>query len=379
MKNKIKHTNKIADKKRQTASQPTNQNNSTSPRQIQTKSRRKTKLGIKIAGVGKCLPERIITNEEMTQYIDTTDEWIVERTGISQRHVATTESSLDLAAAAAEEALTGIDKDTIDLVIVATITPDHVTPCMAAEVKMAVGLSNAVAFDINAACSGFVYGLWLAQSLMQQSSSATMRSAATPSTTSAPMRRALVIGTERLTRVTDWVDRGTCILFGDGAGAAVLENDPSCGGILSTYIKNYDDVKDVIHCKANYINPPFWEDDLTPVPLYLRGRAVFRFAVNAMEEVTKGALDKIGKTLDDVDWFVPHQANGRIITAAAQRMGQPLEKFQISIAESANVSSATVPMAIYDLQKTGKLKKGDIVAVMGFGGGLCAAGAIIEW
>lgn len=336
-------------------------------------------MGIKIAGVGKCLPERIITNEEMTQYIDTTDEWIVERTGISQRHVATTESSLDLATAAAEEALTGIDKDTIDLVIVATITPDHVTPCMAAEVKMAVGLSNAVAFDINAACSGFVYGLWLAQSLMQQGSSATMCQAATPSIPSAPMKRALVIGTERLTRVTDWVDRGTCILFGDGAGAAVLENDPSSGGILSTYIKNYDDVKDVIHCKANYINPPFWEDDLTPVPLYLRGRAVFRFAVNAMEEVTKGALDKIGKTLDDVDWFVPHQANGRIITAAAQRMGQPLEKFQISIAESANVSSATVPMALYDLQKTGKLKKGDIVAVMGFGGGLCAAGAIIEW
>lgn len=328
-------------------------------------------MGVKIIGVGKCLPERVITNDEMSQYIDTTHEWIVERTGIHQRHVATTETSLDLAATAAEEALEGIDKDSIDLVIVATITPDHVTPSMAAEVKMRVGLTNAVAFDINAACSGFVYGLWIAESLMKGS-------AAGGSATNG-MKRALVIGTERLTRVTNWVDRGTCILFGDGSGAAVLENDPLAMGILSTYIKNYDDEKDVIHCKANYINPPFWEDDLTPIPLYLRGRAVFKFAVNAMEEVTRGALEKIGKTLDDVDWFVPHQANGRIIHAAAQKMGQPLEKFQISIAESANVSSATVPMALYDLQQTGKLKKGDIVAVMGFGGGLCAAGAIIEW
>lgn len=328
-------------------------------------------MGVKIIGVGKCLPERVITNEEMSRYIDTTDEWIVERTGISQRHVATTETSLDLAAAAAEEALEGIDRETIDLVIVATITPDHVTPSMAAEVKMALNLPNAVAFDINAACSGFVYGLWIAESLMKGS-------AAGGSVTNG-MKRALVIGTERLTRITNWVDRGTCILFGDGSGAAVLENDPDSKGILSTYIKNYDDVKDVIHCKTNYINPPFWEDDLTPIPLYLSGRAVFKFAVSAMEEVTRGALEKIGKTPDDVDWFVPHQANGRIIQAAAKKMGQPLEKFQISIAESANVSSATVPMALYDLQKTGKLKKGDIVAVMGFGGGLCAAGAVIEW
>lgn len=328
-------------------------------------------MGIRIIGVGKCLPEKIVTNDEMSQYIDTNNEWIVERTGILQRHVATTESSLDMAAAAAEEALEGIDKNTIDLVIVATITPDHITPSMAAEVKKKVGLPNAVAFDINAACSGFVYGLWIAESLMKGS-------AAGGSVTNG-MKRALVIGTERLTRITNWVDRGTCILFGDGSGAAVLENDPSEKGILSTFIKNYDDDNEVIHCKANYINPPFWEDDLTPDPLYMRGRAVYRFAVNAIEEVTKGALDKIGMTLDDVDWFVPHQANARIIQAAAQKLDQPLEKFQISIAESANVSSATVPMALYDLQKTGKLKKGDIIAVMGFGGGLCAAAAIIEW
>lgn len=328
-------------------------------------------MGIRIIGVGKNLPDRVVTNDEMSQYIDTDNEWIVERTGIAQRHVATTEKSLDMAAAAAEEALEGIDKESIDLVIVATVTPDDITPSMAAQVKKAVKLPNAVAFDINAACSGFVYALWIAESLMKGS-------AAGGSVTNG-MKRALVIGTERMTRITNWVDRGTCILFGDGAGAAVLENTPGERGIISTYIRNYDDENEVMKCKANYVNPPFWEDDLTPRPLSMRGRAVFKFAVNAIEEVTTGALEKVGLTLDDVDWFVPHQANGRIIHAAAQKLGQPLDKFQISIKESANVSSATVPMALYDLQSSGKLKKGDIIAVMGFGGGLCAAGAIIEW
>lgn len=328
-------------------------------------------MGTRIIGVGKNLPERVVTNDEMSQYIDTDNEWIIERTGIAQRHVATTEKSLDMAAAAAEEALEGIDKESIDLVIVATVTPDDITPSMAAQVKKAVKLPNAVAFDINAACSGFVYALWIAESLMKGS-------AAGGSVTNG-MKRALVIGTERMTRITNWVDRGTCILFGDGAGAAVLENTPGERGIISTYIRNYDDENEVMKCKANYVNPPFWEDDLTPRPLSMRGRAVFKFAVNAIEEVTTGALEKVGLTLDDVDWFVPHQANGRIIHAAAQKLGQPLDKFQISIKESANVSSATVPMALYDLQSSGKLKKGDIIAVMGFGGGLCAAGAIIEW
>lgn len=328
-------------------------------------------MGTRIIGVGKNLPERVVTNDEMSQYIDTDNEWIIERTGIAQRHVATTEKSLDMAAAAAEEALEGIDKESIDLVIVATVTPDDITPSMAAQVKKAVKLPNAVAFDINAACSGFVYALWIAESLMKGS-------AAGGSVTNG-MKRALVIGTERMTRITNWIDRGTCILFGDGAGAAVLENTPGERGIISTYIRNYDDENEVMKCKANYVNPPFWEDDLTPRPLSMRGRAVFKFAVNAIEEVTTGALEKVGLTLDDVDWFVPHQANGRIIHAAAQKLGQPLDKFQISIKESANVSSATVPMALYDLQSSGKLKKGDIIAVMGFGGGLCAAGAIIEW
>lgn len=324
-------------------------------------------MGVKIIGVGKCLPEKVITNEDISQFVDTNDEWIVERTGISQRHIATTESSLDLAANAAEKALEGVDRNSVGLVIVATITPDHVTPSMSAEVKKALKLENAVAFDINAACSGFVYGLWIAESLMNTSA------------TGSNANKALVIGTERLTRITNWADRETCILFGDGAGAAVLEKNDQDRGILSTFIKNYDDDKEVIKCKANYIRAPFWDDDLTPMPLYMRGRSVFRFAVNAIEEVLGGALEKAGLVYDDVDWFVLHQANERILKSAAGRIKQPIEKFQISIAESGNVSSATVPMALYDLKQTGKMKKGDIVALAGFGGGLCAASAIVEW
>ena len=242
---------------------------------------------------------------------------------------------------------------------------------MAAQVKKELGLEHAIAFDINAACSGFVYGLWIAESLMNTALSQYSRDGVP--------ERALVIGTERLTRVTNWEDRETCILFGDGAGAAVLESDENERGILSTYIKNYDDVKGAIKCKANYINPPFWEDDLTPQPLFMKGRAVFKFAVNAIDEVTTGALEEAGLTYDDVGWFVLHQANGRIIQSAAQKMGQPIEKFQISIQDGGNVSSATVPMALYDLNLTNKMKKGDIIALVGFGGGLCAAAAIIEW
>lgn len=328
-------------------------------------------MGIKIIGTGKYLPEKVITNEDISQHVDTSHEWILDRTGIEQRRIATTESSLDMATAAAEQALQGIDKDSIGLVVVATITPDNITPSMAAMVKKELGLERAIAFDINAACSGFVYGLWIAESLMNTALSQYSKDGAP--------KRALVIGTERLTRVTNWEDRETCILFGDGAGAAVLESDENERGILSTYIKNYDDVKGAIKCKANYINPPFWEDDLTPQPLFMKGRAVFKFAVNAIDEVTKGALEETGLTCDDVDWFVLHQANGRIIQAAAQKLGQPIEKFQISIQDGGNVSSATVPMALYDLNLTQKMKKGDIIALVGFGGGLCAAAAIIEW
>lgn len=200
-----------------------------------------------------------------------------------------------------------------------------------------------------------------------------------PGANTVAIGKALVIGVERLSRITNWQERTSCILFGDGAGAAVLENQPRERGILATYVKNYDDHKGVLTCGKEYRDIPFWEDEEKTQLLALRGKAVFRFAVNSIEEVTDEVLKMAGLTLDDIDWFVPHQANGRIMEAAAQKMNQPIEKFQISINKSANVSAASIPMALYDLEKTGKIRKGDKIAVMGFGGGLCAAAAIIEW
>lgn len=328
-------------------------------------------MGVGIIGLGKCLPERVVTNDDISHLVDTDRTWIIERTGIEQRHIATTETGTDMACRAAEEAMEGIDRESIGLVLVATVTPDDMVPVTSAQVKRRLGLEHAVAFDINAACSGFMYGLWTAEALM--------KNGAAPGAATMEVKRALVIGVERLSRITNWEERSSCILFGDGSGAAVLEHNPEQPGILSTYLKNYDDHKGVLACGKDYRAIPFWEDGETHQHLSLRGKAVFKFAVNSIEEVTIAALEKAGLSLDDIDWFVPHQANLRIMDAAARRLNQPLEKFQISINKSANVSSASIPMALYDLQKTGKIRKGDKVAVMGFGGGLCAAAAIIQW
>lgn len=327
-------------------------------------------MGVGIIGLGKCLPEKIVTNEEISDLVDTDRQWIIDRTGIEQRHIATTESGVDLACRAAEEALEGIDRDSIGLVIAATATPDDIVPVSSAQVKRRLGLSNAAAFDLNAACSGFMYALWTAQSLIN--------SGFLPGACGMRFDRALIIGVERLSRITNWEERSSCILFGDGAGAAVLERNEH-RGILSVFVKNYDDEKGVLTCGKEYRKIPFWEDEPNPQHLALRGRSVFKFAVHSIEEVVLEAVRKADLSLEDIDWFVPHQANRRIMTAAAERLKQPLEKFQISIENTANVSAASIPMALYDLHKSGKIKKGDKVALMGFGGGLCAAAAIIEW
>lgn len=330
-------------------------------------------MGIEITGLGKCLPKRVVTNDDISDLVDTDHNWIIERTGIEQRHIATTESGVELACNAAREALeeAGAEKDAIGLVLVATATPDDIVPVTSAQVKRILGLENAIAFDLNAACSGFMYALWTGEALM--------KNGVVPGANTMEISQALIIGVERLSRITNWQERTSCILFGDGAGAAVLKNNPRNPGILATFVKNYDDHKGVLTCGKEYRTIPFWEDEAKAQHLALRGKSVFKFAVNSIEEVTTEVLKKAGLTLDDIDWFVPHQANGRIMEAAAQRLNQPIEKFQISINKSANVSAASIPMALYDLSKTGKIKKGDKIAIMGFGGGLCAAAAIIQW
>ena len=233
-------------------------------------------MGIKIIGTGKYLPEKVITNEDISQHVDTSHEWILDRTGIEQRRIATTESSLDMAAAAAEQALQGIDKDSIGLVVVATITPDNITPSMAAMVKKELGLERAIAFDINAACSGFVYGLWIAESLMNTALSQYSKDGAS--------KRALVVGTERLTRVTNWEDRETCILFGDGAAAAVVEcreGWPSIGAVLGS---RGDDVLLRL--------PGLGRGE--PNVLSMEGTQVFKFAVETVPACMDATLKKAG-------------------------------------------------------------------------------------
>lgn len=325
-------------------------------------------MGVTIKEVGKSLPRRVVHNTELEKLIDTNNEWIVERTGIEERRVAEEEKGLDLAAAAAREALGDTDYDTIGLLIVATVTPDMLVPSMGALLKKELKLANAVAFDINTACSGFLYGLWMAEALMKNG-------AAKGSKTN-QIGRALVVGVERLSRITDWTDRGTCILFGDGAGAALLETDDTKDGIISSFMKNYDDEGDALICGMEYLKNPFSKDEDVRQALRMHGTKVFKFAVNAVGEVMDEALKRAGLTPDDIDHYVPHQANMRIISSAAQRFHQPLEKFQVSINGTGNVSAASVPMAMHDCYRSGKIKEGDLVMLVGFGGGL-SAGALI--
>ncbi len=325
-------------------------------------------LGVIIRNIGKALPKKVVRNADLERLIDTSNEWILERTGIEERRIAEEEKGIDLAVAAAREALEGADYDSVQMVIVATVTPDMLVPSTAAALKRKLNLENAVAFDINTACSGFLYALWIAEALMKNGAAAGGRTNA--------IGRALVVGVERLSRMTDWTDRGTCILFGDGAGAALVDLEEGRDGILSSYMKNYDDEGDALVCGLEYRETPFSKDSQVPQLLAMHGTKVFKFAVNAVGEVMDGALERAGLTADDIDHYIPHQANMRIIASAAQRFHQPLEKFQISINGTGNVSAASVPMAMHDCYRSGKIKPGDLVMLVGFGGGL-SAGALI--
>ncbi|MEI8216451.1 MAG: beta-ketoacyl-ACP synthase III [Eubacteriales bacterium] len=331
-------------------------------------------MGVRILSTGKALPKLRVDNDKIKEFVDTDSEWIKSRTGIEARHVAEEESALDIAVSAARKALAGesrksveglsdttINPDEIGLVIFATLTPDMLVPSMASLVKKELGLANAIAFDLNAACSGFIFGTWVAESLMKTSG----------------IKKALVIGCERLSRVVNWEDRGTCILFGDGAGAAVLELDEKFG-IIDIFIKNYDDVNDALTCGMNYRDTPFTKETPNDMFLKMNGNQVFRFAVSAVAEVIETILKRTNTNISDVDFFVPHQANIRIINNVAQRFDIPLEKFQISIENTGNTSAASVPMALDDLMRSGKVQAGDKIMLVGFGGGLSAGAILME-
>jgi len=326
--------------------------------------------GNRIIGTGMGLPARVVTNDDLAKIVDTTDEWIFSRTGIKERRIAEDhETTSDFGALSAKNAMemAGIGPEEIDLIIVATLSPDRLLPSTACLVQGKIGAKNAACFDLEAACSGFVYGLAVANGMMPELG----------------VKTALVIGAETLSRVLDWTDRNTCVLFADGGGAAILRHDGDKNqGLLSTYLK------------ADGSAPPPWlavepgVADLNPLGEYgskdfairMEGKEVFKFGVRALPDCIHGALEKVdGVTLEDVKLIFPHQANVRIIEAAAKSLGIPKERFFINLDKYGNTSAGTVPIALDDANRKGLIEEGDIIALAGFGAGLTWAGAIVRW
>ena len=314
-----------------------------------------------IRSVGAYLPAHVMTNEELTKKVDTSDEWIVQRTGIRQRHIAAEgENTSDLAAAAGRKAMenAGVGIDEIDLIIVATTTPDMTFPATAAVVQQKLGMHHGAAFDIQAVCSGFVYAVATADSYLKNGLG----------------KRALVIGAETASRILDWNDRTTCVLFGDGAGAAVMElsKDPD-RGVLATSLRS-----DGHHWNKLYTDGgPSSTQSMGHVRM--EGKEVFKHAVGMITDVVYKVLDDTGHTIDDLDWFVPHQANKRIIDGAGVKLGLPPEKVVVTVDRHANTSAASVPLALHTAVSDGRIKRGDLVMIEAMGGGFTWGASLIRW
>lgn len=306
-----------------------------------------------IRGSGSALPRRIVTNAEMAEMVDTSDDWIVERTGIRSRHIAADdETTSSLAIDASRRALeaAGIDGKDIDLIVLATATPDQTFPATATRVQAALGANGGIAFDVAAVCSGFLYALATADSMIR----------------SGMAKRALVIGAETFSRILDWEDRGTCVLFGDGAGALVLEGHESDGdgpGIISTRLHADGDHNQLLFVDGGPSTTG------TVGKLRMKGREVFRHAVVNLSTVLKEVLEESGFTAEDIDWVVPHQANARILDATARKLGLPAEKVIVTVDKHANTSAASVPLAFDVAMRDGRIKQGDLVMFEAMGGG----------
>jgi 3-oxoacyl-[acyl-carrier-protein] synthase III len=318
-----------------------------------------------VLGCGAYLPERIVTNKELAEKVDTSDEWIVKRTGIRQRHIAAEgELTSHLAFNAAQAALTraGVEASDIDLIIVATSTPDNTFPATAARVQAALGVRQGAAFDVQAVCAGFIYAMSVADNMIRLGQAKT----------------ALVIGAEVFSRILDWEDRGTCILFGDGAGAMVIrgvENgaDNTAPGILSTHIYSDGRFYDMLYVDGG--------PGSTGSVGFLRmeGREVFRHAVNRMAEAIETALEHNSLTLADINWLVPHQANIRIIESIGRRLQLSSDKVVVTVDQQANTSAATIPLALTQAQNDGRLASGDLIALSALGGGFSWGSALLRW
>jgi 3-oxoacyl-[acyl-carrier-protein] synthase III len=319
----------------------------------------------RIVGTGAYLPARVVSNEELSRTVDTSHEWIVQRTGIEQRHIAADgEMTSDLACAAAREALqnAGLEVERLDLIIVATTTPDHTFPACAAAVQAKLGADRAVAFDLQAVCSGFVFALAVADNFVKAGQAENI----------------LVIGAETFSRLLDWGDRRTCVLFGDGAGAVVLRAEEGTGtvfdrGVLATLLGS-----DGRHYRDLWVDGGPSSTGTTG-HVRMNGREVFRFAVNALTTATRRVLEIGGLEVDDVDWLVPHQANSRILDAVGRNLGLPEDRMLVTVGRHANTSAASVPLALAEASAAGKLRPNQIVVINAMGGGFTWGAALLRW
>jgi 3-oxoacyl-[acyl-carrier-protein] synthase-3 len=325
-----------------------------------------------IVGWGSFLPERVLTNDEIALTVDTSNEWIFTRTGIRERHIAATQettATMAFEAAARALAVADLHPSQIELIIVATSTPEYIFPSTACRVQDYLGARRAGAFDLSAACSGFVYGL----------------SVAAQSIATGSVRNAIVIGTETLSRVVDWEDRGTCILFGDGAGAVVLKGSSIPGGVMASTLRSDGSGGDLLSLPAVYHNPvptlgpEYLHNGHQKNTIRMAGRQIFRFATNVISDVIEDVLKKAELTIDDVDLIVPHQANRRIIETAAKKLGVPSDLFYVNLDKAGNTSAASIPIALCDAVDAGKLAPDDNVIFVGFGGGLTWAASVVKW
>lgn len=319
----------------------------------------------KIISVGAYAPENVVTNDDLSKIMDTSDEWISRMTGIKERRISKTEDCSDLAYMAGKNALekSGLKPEDIDLIIVATVSPDMFFPSVSCLVQDKLGAVNATAFDLNAACSGFVYGCIVANSMIK----------------SGDYNNALVIGSEVLSKLLEWEDRSTAVLFGDGAGAAIITKSET-EGIIAGVTSSEGSKGMALTCGALDVKSPFSEEpEIKGKKLTMNGRDVFKFATGVMVENIKALLEKTNTSLEDVKYIVPHQANVRIIDYVARKMEQPLEKFYINLDRYGNTSSASIPLVLNEMDEKGLLKKGDKIILVGFGAGLTSGALIINW
>ncbi|WP_281397143.1 beta-ketoacyl-ACP synthase III [Kaustia mangrovi] len=318
-----------------------------------------------IQGIGAYLPEKILTNNDLAAMVDTSDEWIADRTGIRQRHVAADgETTADLATAAARAALAdaGMPAESIELIVLATSTPDNTFPATATAVQAELGITEGAAFDVQAVCSGFVFALSVADNFIK----------------SGQYDRALVIGAETFSRILDWTDRSTCVLFGDGAGAVVLEAKEGEGtladrGVLATRLRSDGRYKEKLYVDGGPSSTQ------TVGHLRMEGREVFRHAVVNIAEVMDETLKQVGVPPDDIDWFVPHQANKRILDGTARKFGISEDRVVMTVDRHGNTSAASIPLALETAVRDGRIKKGDLVLMEAMGGGFTWGAALARW